>query len=132
MTKAIKMALALGLMMLPAGGCLAAAAGAGAAGAIAYDNRGAQSMVKGKVSDVAADARIVLTEMEIALDGDDGTNGDENGQTVTGTRGEMRFRVSIERESSTTSEVRVTAREGTLDYDREVSRDVLSRIMARR
>lgn len=132
MTQVIRMALVLALVVLPAGGCLAAAAGAGAAGAIAYNNRGAQSMVKGKVSDVAADARAVLTEMDITLDGDDGSNGDENGQTVTGTRGEMRFRVTIERESSTTSEVMVTAREGTLDYDREVSRDVLSRIMGRR
>lgn len=132
MTKAIRMALVLALVMLPAGGCLAAAAGAGAAGAIAYNNRGAQSMVKGNVSAIAEDARAVLTDMDITLDGDDGSGGNENGATVSGTRGEMHVRVAIERESSTTSEVMVTAREGTLDYDREMSRDVLSRIIARR
>lgn len=132
MTKAIRMALVLAMVALPAGGCLAVAAGAGAAGAIAYNDRGAKSLVKGNVSAIAADARAVLTSMEVTLDGEAGGSGNENNAIVSGTRGETRVRVEIDRQSSTTSQVMVTAREGTLDYDREMSRDILSRISARR
>lgn len=127
----LKMVLVLALAVLPSG-CLAAAAAAGAGGAIAYNERGAQSLVNGSVADVAADARAVLTAMGITPDAEDAGDGNENDVTVSGTRGEMRVRVEIERQSATTSEVMVTAREGTLDYDREMARDILSRIMARR
>jgi hypothetical protein len=123
----LKMVLVLALATLPAG-CLLAAAGAGAAGAIAYNDRGAESLVNGSVAEVAADARAVLTDMGIVLDAGD-TGG--NDVTVSGARGEMRVRVEIERQTATTSEVMVTAREGTLDYDREMARTILSRIMAR-
>jgi hypothetical protein len=132
MTKAIRTALVLAMVVLPAGGCLAVAAGAGAAGAIAYNDRGAKSLVRGNVSAIAADARAVLTAMEITVDGEAGMTGGENNATVNGTRGETRVHIEIERESSSTSQVMVTAREGTLDYDRELSRDILSRISARR
>lgn len=124
-----KLGTMLALAVFPAGGCLAAAVGAGAAGAIAYNDRGAHSLVNGSVADVAADARAVLMAMGVTLDGEDAGDADENDVTVSGTRGEMRVRVEIERQSGTTSEVMVTAR--TLDYDREVARDILSRIMAR-
>jgi hypothetical protein len=126
----LKMVMVLALAVLPSG-CLAAAAAAGAGGAIAYNDRGASSLVNGSVAQVAADARAVLSAMGITPDGEDA--GDrENDVTVSGTRGEMRVRVEIERQSATTSEVMVTAREGTLDYDREMARDILGRIMARR
>lgn len=131
MRKMIRILLMLTMAVLPAG-CLAAAAGVGAAGAIAYNERGAQSLVNGSVSAIAADARAVLTAMGVTLDGENAGDAGENDATVSGTRGEMRIRVEIERQSDTTSEVMVTAREGTLDYDREMSRDILSRIMARR
>jgi FAD/FMN-containing dehydrogenase len=126
----LKMGMVLALCTLPAG-CLAAAAAAGAGGAIAYNERGASSLVNGSVADVAADARAVLTAMGVTPDGEDAGDRGENDVTVSGTRGEMRVRVEIERQSATTSEVMVTAREGTLDYDREMARDILSRIMAR-
>jgi FAD/FMN-containing dehydrogenase len=130
MKTVLKMVLLTALMVLPSG-CLAAAAAAGAGGAIAYNERGAQSLVNGSVADVAADARAVLTAMGITPDAEDAGDGNENDVTVSGTRGQMRVRVEIERQSATTSEVMVTAREGTLDYDREMARDILSRIMAR-
>ena len=126
----LKMVLLVALAVVPSG-CLAAAAAAGAGGAIAYNERGAQSLVNGSVADVAADARAVLSAMGITPDGEDAGDGNENDVTVSGTRGEMRIRVEIERQSATTSEVMVTAREGTLEYDREMARDILSRIMAR-
>lgn len=132
MRTTIRMMLMLSVAVLPAGGCLAAAAGAGAAGAIAYNDRGAQSLVNGSVSAIAADARAVLTGMGVTLDTEDAGDGGENDATVSGTRGEMRIRVEIEEQSASTSEVMVTAREGTLDYDRDLARDVLSRITARR
>ena len=88
--------------------------------------------MNGSVSQVAADARAVLSAMNITPDGEDAGDGNENDVTVSGMRGQMRVRVEIERQTATTSEVMVTAREGTLDYDREMARDILSRIMARR
>lgn len=130
MSRMLKMVLVLALAVLPAG-CLAAAAAAGAGGAIVYNERGASSLVNGTVPDVAADARAVLAAMGITPDAEDAGDKDENDRTVSGTRGELRVRVEIERQSATTSEVMVTAREGTLDYDREMARDILSRIMAR-
>ncbi|HEX6038407.1 hypothetical protein [Longimicrobium sp.] len=126
----LKMVLVLALAVLPSG-CLAAAAAAGAGGAIAYNERGASSLVNGSVADVVADARAVFAAMGITPDGEDAGDTNENDRTVSGMRGEMRIRVEIERQSATTSEVMVTAREGTLDYDRELARDILSRIMAR-
>jgi hypothetical protein len=132
MTKAIRMALLLAALVLPAGGCLAVAAGAGAAGAIAYSERGAESRVSGNVSAIEADARAVLTEMAVTLDSHDPDAGNENSAVVSGMQGETRIRVEIERQSSTTSEVMVTAREGALDYNRDMSRDILSAIIARR
>lgn len=127
----LKMVMVLALAVLPSG-CLAAAAAAGAGGAIAYNDRGASSLVNGTVSQVAADARAVLAAMNVTPDGEDAGDVNENDVTVSGMRGQMRVRVEIERQTATTSEVMVTAREGTLDYDREMARDILSRIMARR
>jgi FAD/FMN-containing dehydrogenase len=128
--KAGRLALVLALA-LSQGGCLAAAAAAGAGGAIAYNDRGAHSLVNGSVADVVADARAVFNDMGITLD-TPGANEGENDRTVSGVRGDMRVSVEIERQSATTSEVMVTARKGAVDFDRELARDVLSRIMARR
>ena len=123
----LRMVLVLALATLPAG-CLAAAAAAGAGGAIAYNERGASSLVNRPAENVAAAARAVLVDMGIAPDVDE-VDGDD--RVVSGSRGDLRVRVEIERESGNRSEVMVTAREGTLDYDREMARDILSRIIAR-
>lgn len=122
----LRMVLVLALATLPAG-CLAAAAAAGAGGAIAYNERGASSLVNRPMDDVAADARAVLSEMGITPEG----SGDSDDRVVSGSRGDLRVRVEIEAESGNRSDVMVTAREGTLDYDREMARDILSRIIAR-
>jgi hypothetical protein len=119
-------------LALSQGGCLAAAAAAGAGGAIAYNDRGAHSLVNGSVAAIAADARAVFAEMGITPNGEDAGDNNENDRTVAGMRGDMRVSVEIERQSESTSEVMVTAREGAVEFDREMARDILSRIMRRR
>jgi hypothetical protein len=111
-------------------GCLAAAAAAGAGAAIGYSERGAKSDVSAPLATVVANARAVLGEMGYTL-GANGVQG--NNTTVVGTRGDMRVTVDIEGENNgTTSEVYVFAREGQLDWNRDLSRDILTRIMNRR
>jgi hypothetical protein len=110
-------------------GCLAAAAAAGAGAAIGYSERGAKSDVGAPVATVVANSRAVLREMGFTL----GSGSEGNNTTVVGTKGDMRVTVDIESEDNgASSEVYVFAREGNLDWDRDLSRDILSRIMARR
>lgn len=127
MKRMLRIVLVLALATLPAG-CLAAAAAVGAGGAIAYNERGARSLVNRPVANVAADARAVLADMGITPEG----SGDSDNRVESGSRGDLRVRVEIERESDNRSEVMVTAREGTLNFDRAMARDILSRIIARR
>ena len=85
-TKWARLALTAALLA-PAGGCVAAAAGAGAGSAIYLTSRGASSTVNGSVIDVAARTRSVLdgegitiTETKTESEGDErsfkGTKGD--------------------------------------------------------
>lgn len=127
MGKPIRLAAAALLVPL-LGACAAAAAGAaGAVGAIAYNERGAETMVETSVSeavrateDVFADLGLTVTERDVEDDGD---------VELTGTRDDMRVVVDIEEEDSGLTSIEVTAREGTLQYDRDYAEDVLRRIM---
>lgn len=129
-TKIAGRAALLAVLAMPAAGCVAAAAAAGAAGAIAYTDRGAKGVVNATVPKAIDDTRAVFRDLGITIESDPGASA-ENDVTVVGRRGEMRITVEIERESASTSEVEVFAREGTLDWDRSLSRDILARINAR-
>lgn len=110
-------------------GCLVAAAAAGAGAAIGYSERGAKSDVAAPVATVVANSRAVLAEQGFTL----GSGSEGDNTTVVGTRGAMRVTVDIEsKDGGRSSEVFVFAREGNLDWDRDLSRDILSRILARR
>lgn len=120
----------MALLALPLlAGCAAAAAGAaGAAGAIAYSERGAETQLEASLAeitrateDVFADLGLTITERDVEDGGDE--------VELTASSGEMRVVVDIEREGSGLTSVEVTAREGTLQYDRDYAEDVLRRIM---
>lgn len=113
------------------GGCAAAAVGAaaGAAGAIAYTERGASSQVNASVAESTAATEATFEDMGIAVTGRE-TEGDREVE-IRGERGEMDVNVHIEREDAGSTQIDVVATEGTLDYDRDYARSVLSGILER-
>ncbi|HEV2148627.1 MAG TPA: DUF3568 family protein [Longimicrobiaceae bacterium] len=128
--RTLRWALLLGLVLsVPA--CLAAAAGAGAAGAIAWTQRGASSTVAGSVGQVYERTQAVFAEMGITQTGQ---SSDSQGaeRSLRGTRGELDVTVAIERETDSTSRVEVYARKSAVEWDRSFARDVLARIVSRR
>ncbi|MGH7475591.1 MAG: DUF3568 family protein [Longimicrobiales bacterium] len=117
----------LAVLPLIAGCAAAAGAAAGAAGAVAYSERGATATVDAPLNDVVAAAEATLNEMGIAIVERDTETDDVE---LTGNRGDLEVNVDIERSGSVT-EIEVTAKEGTLDYDRDQARDIVARIVQR-
>jgi hypothetical protein len=114
-------------LALPSTGCLAAAA-AGAAGGIYLTSRGAESVVPGSVDDVAGRAEAVMDELGIVKQGESiEDQGDKH--VLKGTRNELDVTIEINRESSTTAKVEVTARENVAEWDKDYAKQVLGRIV---
>ncbi|HWB40323.1 MAG TPA: hypothetical protein VG500_03640 [Gemmatimonadales bacterium] len=114
-------------LALPSTGCLAAAA-AGAAGGIYLTSRGAESVVPGSVDDVAGRAEAVMGEMGIVKQGES-TEDQGDRHVLKGTRNELDITIEINRESSTTAKVEVTARENVAEWDKDYAKQVLGRIV---
>lgn len=122
--------LALLASSLSLSGCFLVAAGAGAAGAIAYTNRGAAASVEGTVDGLFDRSVAAFQQMNIA---ESGRSTEDNGteRKLVGKRGDTEVTVELERESATLTKVEVVAAKNLVDYDKELAREVLSRIMAR-
>jgi hypothetical protein len=120
--------LALGLV-LPMTGCVAAAAAAAGAGAGVYlTSRGAESLVESSVDQVAARARAVMTEEGIVPDESSVENGGDK-RELKGKKGDLDVTIEIERKSSSTTRVEVTARKNLAEWDKEYAQRVLSKIV---
>jgi hypothetical protein len=113
---------------LPASACLAAAAGAGAAGGIYLTTRGAQSLVEGSVDEVAQRAQAVMSEEGIVPDATSTEQGGDK-REFKGKKGDLDVTVSLERKSPTTTNVEVTARKSLAEWDKDYAKQVLSRIV---
>ena len=113
-----------------AGGCFLVAAGAGAAGAIAYTNRGATSNVPGTVDQVFDRTATAFQAAGVAETGRSTANNGEQRKLV-GTKGEYEVTAEINRSNDTTAKVEVTAKKSAVEYDKELAKDVLNRILAR-
>ncbi len=115
---------------LALGGCFLVAAGAGAAGAIAYTNRGASSNVSGSI-DAVFDRSV--TAFAGAGIRETGRSTEESGakRRLTGAKGEQEVIVEMERKESETTKVEVIARKNAVDYDKKLAEDVLNRIIAK-
>jgi hypothetical protein len=113
-----------------AGGCFLVAAGAGAAGAIAYTNRGATSNVPGTVDQVFDRTTTAFKAAGVAETGRSTANNGEQRKLV-GTKGEYEVTAEINRSNDTTAKVEVTAKKSAVEYDKEMAKDVLNRILAR-
>ncbi len=112
--------------------CLAAAAGAGAGavGAIAWTNRGASSTVSGTVDQVYQRTQAVFRDMGITQTGQSSSDRGEE-RTLKGTRGDRTITVEIERETGSTSEVEVYVHKSAVEWDKDMARDILTRIVRR-
>jgi len=127
-----KLALRLAIVALPlaSGGCFLVAAGAGAAGAIAYTNRGATSNVAGTVDQVfdrtvAAFQQAGITETGRSTE----NNGEE--RKLIGTKGEYEVTAELNRTNETTTKVEVVAKKSPVEFDKELAKDVLNRILTK-
>ncbi|MGH3119375.1 MAG: hypothetical protein ACRDQ2_20145 [Gaiellales bacterium] len=122
----VKCALLLGAV-LPATGCVAAAA-AGAAGGVYLTSRGAESLVEGPVDQVAARAEAVMGELQIVKEGESSENGGAK-QELKGKKGDLDVTIQLNRQDDTTTKVEVTARKNLAEWDKDYAREVLSRIV---
>ncbi|MCC6930418.1 MAG: DUF3568 family protein [Gemmatimonadaceae bacterium] len=111
-------------------GCFLAAAGAGAAGAIAYTNRGASSEVGGTVDQVFDRAVTSFGQNGVA---ETGRSIEDNGRKrrLLGKKGEQDVTVELERDTEATTKVEVIARKNAVDYDKELAKTILNGMLAR-
>ena len=131
---------------LPAAGCRTAqtaaeetrqageAAGAAVSGAIAAinpTNQGAESLVQGSIADVALRTRAVLMRMGLQITETETENNAMEREYVA-RRGDRVVHVKLEARGTTSTQVNVSSREGTLDYDKSHARTVLEQIQRQR
>lgn len=116
---------------LVAGGCFLVAAGAGAAGAIAYTNRGATSEVAGSVDQVFDRAGAAFQQAGIT---ETGRSTEDSGRQrkLLGTKGEYEVAAELHRSTDSTTKVEITARKSAVEYDKEMAKDILNRILTAR
>jgi hypothetical protein len=128
--RTIALGLALVIAPLSLSGCFLVAAGAGAAGAIAYTKRGAESDVAGSVDEVFGRA---VSAFEGSGIRETGRSTEESGakRRLMGSKGELEVTVELSRASSSTTKVEVVAKKNAVEYDKDVAKDVLNRILAR-
>jgi hypothetical protein len=113
---------------LALGGCFLVAAGPGAAGAIAYTNRGAKSVVDGTVDQVFARSTAAFGALSIVETGRS-TAGSGTTRTLVGQQGDLEVTVEAAQASATTTNVEVYAKRNAVDYDKDFAKDVMNRII---
>lgn len=109
-------------------GCLLAAAGAGAAGAVAYNKRGAQSDIALSVDSTFTRAASAFSALMIT---ETGRSTEDSGATrrLTGKQGAIEVTVEMKRSTPTVTKIEVIARESAVDYDPDFAKTVLNRIL---
>ena len=122
-----KWALAIALV-LPAAGCVAAAAAAGAGAGIYLTTRGAESMVDGSIDQVATRAQAVMNDEGIVPDESAVQNGGDK-REFKGKKGDLDVTTELERKSSNTTRVEVSARKNLAEWDKEYAQQLLSKIV---
>lgn len=127
----IRAAAAAALLALGTSGCVAAAAAAGAGAGIYLTNQGAESLVEAPIARVDERARIVMQQMNIAPAGTQ-TNGDGSERQLKGKAGDKDVTIELEAQSDSTTRVEVTARDNLVNYDKDMARDIVERIVAAR
>ncbi len=110
-------------------GCAAAAIGAGgAAGGIAFTERGAKGDVKGPVSQVNERAKEALQEMQIQVTGNSSQNSGKE-QSLDGKSGSTEVSVKMSQSAHDMTHIEVIAKEGTLKWNKDYAQTILSKII---
>lgn len=130
-SRRLALILFLATFPLTASGCFLVAAGAGAAGAIAYTNRGATSIVAGTVDQVFDRAVSAFQQAGIT---ETGRSTEDSGRQrkLIGTKGEYEATAELNRSTDSTTKVEITARKSAVEYDKEMAKDILNRILTSR
>ena len=127
--RSLAVSLILAASPLAVSGCFLVAAGAGAAGAIAYTNRGATSVVTGNVDQVFDRAAAAFQQAGITETGRSTEN--SGGQRkLIGTKGEYEVTAELNRSTDSTTKVEITAKKSAVEYDKEMAKDILNRMLA--
>ena len=117
-------AVTLVLVLLTAGGCLAAA-GAGLGAGIYLSDRGAESLVASPIDRTYAAAQQAFREMGIS---EEKTVTEPSERQLDGKRGDKNIKVTLKSEGTSTR-VEVVASEDMVVWDKELAREVLERIV---
>ena len=127
-SRRLALSLVLATSPLVLGGCFLVAAGAGAAGAIAYTNRGATSVITGTVDQVFDRAAAAFQQAAIT---ETGRSTEDSGRQrkIIGTKGEYEVTADLNRTTDSTTKVEITARKSAVEYDKELAKDILTRIL---
>ena len=127
-SRRLVLSLVLAASPLVAGGCFLVAAGAGAAGAIAYTNRGAESVVAGTV-DEAFNRTVVAFQQAGITETGRATENSGRVRKLIGKKGEVEVTAELNWSTESTTKVEITAKENAVEYDKELAKDVLHRIL---
>ena len=127
-SRRVALSLMLAVTPLAAGACFLVAAGAGAAGAIAYTNRGATSVVAGSVNQLFDRAGAAFQQAGITETGRSTENSGQQRKLI-GTKGEYEVIAELNRSTDSTTKVEITARKSAVEYDKEMAKDILNRIL---
>lgn len=109
-------------------GCLIAAAGAGAGGAVYFTSRGAQSLVDASVTQVASAVDETYSEMGIDVTATSTENSGAE-REVKGEQGDLDVTTHFEREETGSTRVEVTARKNVAEWDKDFAKRVLEKII---
>src|SRR5919108_5165934 len=123
----ISWALVLGLM-LPVAGCAAGAAAAGAGAGIYLTSRGAESLVESSIDQVATRARAVMSEEAIVPEASNVEQGGDK-RELKGKKGDLDITINLEKKSSSTTRIEVSARKNAVEWDKDYAQQLLSRII---
>jgi len=122
-----QVALLLAVATVP--GCIAAAAAAGAGGAVYVTTRGAEAVVEGQPASLEPRIRGALTHYNVSVTGTSTENGGDK-QSWEGKAGDLEVSVTAERQSPTTTKLTVTAKRNVADWDKEFAEQVLQRVVS--
>src|SRR5512135_1144769 len=121
---------ALGLALLGMGGCVVAAAGAGAGGGIYYSGRGVESVVTTPVDRTYSAAEQAFAQLGIHQTK---TSAEQEGaldrREINGASADREVTVTLVTEGSGTK-VQVVARKSAVTWDKDLARTILARIVA--
>jgi hypothetical protein len=117
------------LLSILLAGCFLVAAGAGAGAGVYLTSRGAESLVERPMDGLVARTQAAFTELGVRPVGE---TIDHEGDTreFRGTKDDLDVTVKLERKSSGTTQVEVTARRNVAEWDKAFAQRLLARIVA--